>query len=400
MKILFLESHPMWIYGLPNGFKEEGHTVMISGPLSKKNISEMIDLFKPDLIISVGWTTEHSKEKWRWIRKAIKKTKIPLVYWATEDPLHTEHFTIPLINAIKPDFVFTVTPSLCKKYEELGFKADHLEFAYHPSVHFPVQPLDNFCCDIAVVANAYPRYFKENPNAFRLEALNTLIRPLINDGIRVDFWGKHWNKMGEYIGTDIPTDWIHGYLDYRDAYKVYNSAKIVIGLQNARSQLTMRTFEILGSGGVLLTTDTSAVREKFTPDQDLIVSSNSSETVSKIQYYLNNDIDRQQIRDNGIMAVQEHSYRNRAKRILEVLENRGIIRETGDIIHYSEFLKENYEIYKVSQGDTLSKIAKLYNVPLEQLIELNNFSSDKIYAGQIIKIKKKHNNKKFFGFFG
>ncbi|OCA84105.1 peptigoglycan-binding protein LysM [Bacillus sp. FJAT-27225] len=389
MKILFLESHPMWIYGLPNGFKEEGHTVMISGPLSKNNISEMIDLFKPDLIISVGWTAEHSKEKWRWIRKAVKNTKIPLVYWATEDPLHTENFTIPLINAIKPDFVFTVTPALCKKYEELGFKSEHLEFGYHPNIHFPVQPLNDYRYDIAVVANAYPEYLKENPNAFRLEALNTLIKPLIMEGIRVDFWGKKWDKMGEYLGRDIPKDWIHGYLDYRDAYKVYSSAKIVIGLQNSRSQLTMRTFEILGSGGVLLTTDTPAVREKFTPGQDLIVSSNSFETVFNIQYYLNNDVERQQIRENGKIAVQEHSYRNRAKQILEVLVNRGIIRENGEIIQYLEYLKEFYEIYEVSQEDTLSKIANQYNVPLEQLIELNNLSSDKIYAGQIIKIKKK-----------
>ncbi|MDR4947125.1 glycosyltransferase family protein [Neobacillus cucumis] len=392
MKILFLESHPMWIYGLPNGFKEEGHTVMISGPLSKDNISEMLDLFKPDLIIYLGWTNEHSKEKWPWIREAIKKTTIPLVYWATEDPLHTENFTIPLINAVKPDFVFTVTPSLCEKYEKLGFKADHLDFGYHQSVHYPVQPFNNYRCDIAVVANAYPDYFKKNPESFRAEALRTLIKPLIKEGIRVDFWGKHWDKMGEYLGSDIPTNWIHGYLDYRDANKVYSSAKIVIGLQNSSKQLTMRTFEILGSGGVLLTTDTPAVREKFTPGQDLIVSSGRTETVTKIQEYLKNDIERQQIRENGQKAVQNHSYRNRAKRILEVLENRGVLREIGDITHYSEFLNQIYEIYKISQEDTLAKIANRFNVPIEQLIELNNLSSDKIYAGQIIKIKKKHTN--------
>ncbi|PFN82002.1 peptigoglycan-binding protein LysM [Bacillus sp. AFS076308] len=395
MKILFLESHPIWIYGLPNGFKEEGHTVMISGPLSKDNISEMLDLFKPDLIIYLGWTNEHSKEKWPWIREAIKKTTIPLVYWATEDPLHTENFTKPLINAVKPDFVFTVTPSLCEKYEKLGFKADHLDFGYHQSVHYPVQPFNNYRCDIAVVANAYPDYLKKNPESFRAEALRTLIKPLIKKGIRVDFWGNHWDKMGEYIGSDIPTNWIHGYLDYRDAYKVYSSAKIVIGLQNSSKQLTMRTFEILGSGGVLLTTDTPAVREKFTPGQDLIVSSGRKETVSKIQEYLKNDLERQQIRENGQKAVQDHSYRNRAKRILEVLENRGILRDIGEIIHYSEFLKEIYEIYKISPDDTLAKIANRYNVPIEQLIELNNLSSDKIYAGQIIKIKKKHTKNNF-----
>lgn len=53
----------MWLYGLPNGFREAGHTVMISGPVSRENITEMIDEFKPDLIVSMGWTPEHSREK-------------------------------------------------------------------------------------------------------------------------------------------------------------------------------------------------------------------------------------------------------------------------------------------------------------------------------------------------
>lgn len=55
--------------------------------------------------------------------------------------------------------------------------------------------------------------------------------------------------MSKYIGREIPPNWIHGYLDYTEAYKVYSSAKVVIGLQNCESQLTQRTYEILGSGG-------------------------------------------------------------------------------------------------------------------------------------------------------
>ena len=34
MRILFLESDPMWIYGLPYGFCDVGHSVMVSGPLT------------------------------------------------------------------------------------------------------------------------------------------------------------------------------------------------------------------------------------------------------------------------------------------------------------------------------------------------------------------------------
>lgn len=187
MKILFLESHPIWLYGLPNGFREAGHTVIISGPVSRENITEMIDEFKPDLIVSMGWTPEHSREKQFWIRNAIKKVNIPLVYWATEDPLHTQNFTIPLIKKMKPDFVFTVTPSLCKTYERMGIKAAHLDFSYHESVHHQIKPLEKYSCDIAVVANAYPDFLEEHPEVFRSSSLKTLIRPLIRNGIRIDF---------------------------------------------------------------------------------------------------------------------------------------------------------------------------------------------------------------------
>lgn len=389
MKILFLESHPMWLYGLPNGFREAGHTVMISGPVSRENITEMIDEFKPDLIVSMGWTPEHSREKQAWIRNATKKVNIPLVYWATEDPLHTQNFTIPLIKKMKPDFVFTVTPSLCKTYESMGIKAAHLDFAFHESIHHQIKPLAKYSCDIAVVANAYPNFLEEHPEVFRSSSLKTLIRPLIRKGIRIDFWGRNWEKMSKYIGREIPPNWIHGYLDYTEAYKVYSSAKVVIGLQNCESQLTQRTYEILGSGGFLLTSDTPAVRDKFKPGRDLIVSSSPKETLEKVKYYLNHDSERKKIQINGKKAVKNDSFRHRAERMLEVLKSRGIIRNLGETIHYVDVLKEKYVIHHVTPGETLSIIARKYNVSLQQLMELNHFKSDQIYAGQIIKIREK-----------
>ncbi len=102
--------------------------------------------------------------------------------------------------------------------------------------------------------------------------------------------------MSKYIGREIPRNWIHGYLDYTEAYKVYSSAKIIIGLQNCESQLTQRTYEILGSGGFLLTSDTPAVRGKFKPGRDLIVSSSPKETLEKVKYYLNHDSERKRFR--------------------------------------------------------------------------------------------------------
>lgn len=48
-----------------------------------------------------------------------------------------------------------------------------------------------------------------------------------------------------------------------------------------------------------------------------------------------------------------------------------------------------YEVYPVEPGDTLWKISKYFNVPVQQIINLNKLSSDRIYPGQIIKIREK-----------
>lgn len=47
----------------------------------------------------------------------------------------------------------------------------------------------------------------------------------------------------------------------------------------------------------------------------------------------------------------------------------------------------NYNIYKVSGGDTLFSISKRYNVTVAQLQKLNNLPDNNISVGQILKIK-------------
>lgn len=395
MKILFLESHPMWIYGLPYGLKELGHTVIISGPVSKENILDLITKYEPDMILSMGWTPEHSKEKQPWIRDAAKSAIIPLVYWSTEDPLHTKNFSLPLICTMQPDFVFTVTRSLCETYEKLGIKSGHLDFGFHPTVHNHAGSYSKYSASIAVVANAYPEFLEQNPDVFRSTSFKNLILPLLEEKIRVDFWGNHWQRLCNQLGIRIPSEYIHGYLDYKKARKVYSSSKIIIGLQNCTDQLSQRTFEILGSGGCLLTSDTEAVKEKFVPGRDLIVSSTPSETIKKVKYYLKNSKQREEIRKNGMAAVKPHSYYYRAKEMIQTLISRGIINSKlatpgqGKLIHYTDVLEKKYNLHHVNFGDTLGQIARRYEIPLQQIIKINNFTSDKIYAGQIIKINRK-----------
>ncbi|MCY7781541.1 MULTISPECIES: LysM peptidoglycan-binding domain-containing protein [unclassified Bacillus (in: firmicutes)] len=55
---------------------------------------------------------------------------------------------------------------------------------------------------------------------------------------------------------------------------------------------------------------------------------------------------------------------------------------------YMEF-PVTYEVYHVESGDTLWTISKSFNIPVQQLMNLNKLSSDIIYPGQMIKIRER-----------
>lgn len=393
MRILFLESHPMWIHGLPNGFRDAGHDVKISGPLSKKNMPSLVD-FHPDLIFTIGWGPENtSQKKQKLIKTIVRRTGAPHIYWATEDPTHTESFTLPYLYQVEPDFVFTICPHRVDDYRKIGILAAHIDFGYHQSIHNPVASSQEYSNQIAVVANAYPKVLKQYPHHYRHNSLQLLVRPLLEHNYRIDFYGKGWEDMEPILGFHIPDDWIHGYLSCTEANKVYSSSDIILGLQNHQTQLTQRSYEILGSGGFLLTDDIPEIRRLFTPNYDLIVSSSPEHTVQQVKYYLENESKRLQIRKQGNITIAKHNYKKRAESILKSLKKYGIFE--GNTSRFklknaakNSFIHEHWERYTICSGDTLWSISQKFSVPVGQLMQLNGLTSHAIVAGQTIKIKK------------
>ncbi|MBU8880341.1 glycosyltransferase [Bacillus sp. FJAT-29790] len=395
MRILFLESDPMWIYGLPNGFADAGHDVMISGPLLEASLSDMISSYKPDLIFTMGHTREHSAKKRLVIKKHVAHLGIPHIYWATEDPGYTFTFSLPLIETIQPDFIFTICPPRVDFYREKGYKAAHLDFGYHPKVHFPTEQDSNYDASLAIVANGYPTLYEKSPLYYRFEALSNLLSPFVMDNLRIDFWGRYWDVMEHIIGKKIPAEWIHGFLPYTEANKVYSSADIILGVQNLDSQVTQRTYEILGSGGFLLTNNTTKIRNLFTPGQDLVVSSSPEETIKLVKYYLNHPEERLEIKKAGAGAVKKYSYEERAKYILETITNAGLISKEkaapgeGKWAYYIDILRETYEVHMIQPKETLWSISKKYGVSVEHIKKLNRLATDMIAVNDYLKIREK-----------
>ncbi|MFX3634036.1 MAG: glycosyltransferase [Candidatus Pristimantibacillus sp.] len=325
MRILFLERGELWSYGLPDGLRDLGHQVQTSGPVHKRKLIRKLSSFKPDLLVSVGWGPDHTTTKQRLVRSLATQYQIPLVYWSTEDPNFTEVFTLPLLRRMKPDYTFTISAKTAKRFHKLGYPAAHLEYAYHPKVHYRTKAQKKYQADIVVVANAYPDVLRKYPKLYRNKSIRILVSPLLRKGYRIHFYGRNWSRMKPFLGYSISKKFIKGPIPYKDANKVFSSAKIVLGLQNYTDMVTQRTYETLGSEGFFLTNDTPAVRKILEPGRDVAVSSSPQETLRKVRFYLDNANEREQIRRNGRRAISMHNYTTRARFMLSTLRRRGLI---------------------------------------------------------------------------
>ncbi len=325
MKVLFLESSQAWINGLPNGFKDLGNDVRISGELTEDSLSKILSEFKPDLVVTMAISNEIKPIKIGLINKYIRPLKIPIIYWATEDPAFTYSFSLPLIKRIKPDFIFSISQDTVNDFKRLGLSCAYMDFGIAPKIHTPIQVDERYSSSIARVANAYPKVLKNYPLHYRNKSIETLITPLLRNNIRVDFGGHDWDKMNSYFNYNIPKDWLHGYLEYKDANKVYCSSKVILGLQNYDNQLTQRTYEILASGGFLLTNNTKAINNMFKSKKQLITTSSQEETLNLVKYYLNNEAERVKISNCGREYISDYTYKEKAKYIIGILKYNKII---------------------------------------------------------------------------
>lgn len=327
MKILFFDSNYAYIYGLPYGFMDLGHEVRVSGSITQQDVPAILTEWKPNLVMTMGWGEMQQHTMPECISTNCKQMGIPLVYWATEDPIYTMSFSFPLVRRMIPDFVFTLSRKHVDFYRQQGLKAENLDFGFHPQVHQWVDPEPEYSASVALVANAYADLLPVRPELYRWESLRVLVQPLLEAGIRVDFWGSKWDEMRSFFGRDIPKEWIHGFLPYINANKVYSSADIILAVQNDTEVVTQRTFEIMGSGGFLLTSNTPEVRRLFSVNSDLVASSSGEQTVELVNYYLDHSEERNKIKKQGRVSVAPYSYVNRAQNIVDTLRQYGLLRD-------------------------------------------------------------------------
>lgn len=316
-RILFFARSSKYTLGLPQGFRELNCPVFVLSELSKNTIEEAVEHFRPDLLITTGWAyRRHKREHIDKLVNKVAKYKIKHVYWATEDPRWTEECSLKCIEIFRPDAVLTIHPESAVKYMRMGIAAGHLDFGCNPEFNKCEPPDSKYAYDVALVGNGGKAW-----KSYRKDSVQILLKPLVERGYNLAIWGKRWDRFNEELmGFKLPKHMLKGELPYEETNKVYNSAKIMIGLQNDQEMLTSRTFEVLGSRGFLLTVPTQSVNNLFINNFHLVCSSSPEATVNLVDYFLKDDTARQEVAQNGQIEVySNHTYKQRAMQILKFL---------------------------------------------------------------------------------
>ena len=106
----------------------------------------------------------------------------------------------------------------------------------------------------------------------------------------------------------------------RKSVLIYQCSKVNlnISLRSILTGIPLRAFEIMGSGGFLVSNYQEDFLEFFKPDEDFICYMSIEELMSKVEYYLIHEKERTEIAENGYRKVKmSHTYKERVDSILE-----------------------------------------------------------------------------------
>lgn len=107
---------------------------------------------------------------------------------------------------------------------------------------------------------------------------------------------------------------------YEAAPKMYKSSKINLNItiRSIETGIPLRAFEVMGSGGFLLSNYQEDYLLHFDPDKDFVYYDSEEDLIEKCAFYLAHDTIRKKIAANGYERIkQDHTY---VKRLAEMIQ--------------------------------------------------------------------------------
>jgi hypothetical protein len=206
------------------------------------------------------------------------------------------------------DKIFCLSSSFAKKIKEWGFDAELMLGATNK---IPPQDSD-IKYDIIFIGNTRP-----SQNGRKI------IGDLLPTPHNLKIWGKGWKEI-------LPEKYYGGeYINYLSLNKLYGSSLITLNDHHqdmAREGfVSVRVFDILASGGFCISDENSGIKEIF---GDTVPQYESSEHLKElINFYINNTEKRLELMEKGRKIALSHTWNNRAKQFLNVINNKNEIKK-------------------------------------------------------------------------
>ena len=118
-----------------------------------------------------------------------------------------------------------------------------------------------------------------------------------------------------------------GPADYRQMSKIYSSSKIGFSFPIREVCFTMRNYEIMSCGAMLLVKrlheDDSAEKLGFIDKKHLVMFDGPDDLFELIDYYLRNKEEREKIAENGFrLTIEKHTYLHRVREMVDIIKNK------------------------------------------------------------------------------
>jgi spore maturation protein CgeB len=327
MKVL-IYGHKIFSNDMLWGFLQLGCDAQAIQSVAVEQLDKLLEDMEPDLLITLGPPLELNRKIMQFIGNRLTSS-MKVVHWDT-DGISSEFYKsvtgdgieMDIINLSKPDLVFTMCPDMLEFLRSQDIPCDMLHYAYSPLSHHPIEGISNYENFLGIVGQAYLQFAIQNPEHFRYKSIRLLLQPLLENNYKIQFYGDYDYRilLKMAYSLDVPGHWFKGYLPYERTCGVYNRTYINLVTQNHERTLTKRTFEILGSGGFLLSSENEEIKRLFTPGKDLEVTSSPEETLELVEYYKNNPDAHSEIRKNALVSAQNHTYKQRAETILSKIK--------------------------------------------------------------------------------
>ena len=265
----------------------------------------------PDYVLIVAWVgiTEHLQE-------FCHRTGTKIILWAYDSAYH-----VPMMGQTAQccDLVYVYEPTDLKLFRHME-SVKYLPLAYDPMKYFPMDLMVDKSTDLCFVGTL------NSPR--RPELLRYVADQFPNLSIRIWSDSRKWYsplRLKDFMFTlgRRNLSLTRRTIDHSNINEIYNSSKICLNVHHPQSKkgVNPRTFEILGSGGLLLTDKHLESIEGFECGRDYIFYSSTDGLLDSICSLIENQEKRELISRSGYSVVRNrHTYRHRAFTILTDLQ--------------------------------------------------------------------------------